>query len=235
MQGIKHYMLDIIEPNDSFSVVQFKTLCQKYIKEISKKAKLPIIVGGSGLYLDSILFDYSFRSQKGPDITGMTNGQKLALAEKLYPIELERIDLKNIRRVEQLITRGPSKTDDRNALKLPCKIIGLKPDKLLLKQNITFRTEQMLNKGFVQEVTKLRKIYGADCASLNTTGYAEVGRFLDGKLTQDELAGAIVNSTLKLAKKQATWFKRNPYIEWAATEQAAERIAKDYLKGSLVE
>jgi tRNA dimethylallyltransferase len=228
-KSVQHYLLDEVVPNQSFSVVEFKTLCDKYIEKIREQGKLPILVGGSGLYLDAFLYDYRFRNGTGMDVFGMTDEQKLELAQNLYPNELVKIDSKNMRRVEQLLTRGPSKNDDRKAIKIPCKIIGLELDKLTLKQNIQKRTKAMLNKGFVQEVEKLRIKFGKDCPALSTTGYKEVGEYLDGKIEKSELEAQIVASTLRLAKKQATWFKRNESIEWCNSTQKAIASIEQYL------
>lgn len=235
MEGVKHHIIDIIEPNEYFSVVEFKTLCLELIDEIKKKGKLPIIVGGSGLYLDSVLFDYSFRSDTDVEIDGMGSQKKLELAQKLYPEAFKKMDTKNIRRVEQLLLRGPSKSSDRDSLKLDCKIFGIAPEKAVLKQNIQLRTRAMLNNGFIQEVKKLRRHYGKDCPALKTTGYKEVGEYLDGKLSKAEIEPEIVSATLKLAKKQATWFKRNPYIAWYLSAEEAGRAIKDYLEASLIQ
>ena len=228
-KSVQHYLLDEVEPNDSFSVVEFKTLCDKYIGEIREQGKLPIIVGGSGMYLDAFLYDYKFRSDTGLDVSDMTDEQKLELAHNLYPSELAKIDSKNTRRVEQLLTRGPSLDDDRKTIKIPCKIIGLELDKPVLKQNIQKRTIEMLNKGFVQEVEKLRAKYGKDCPALSTTGYKEVGEYLDGRIEKSELEAQIDASTLRLAKKQATWFKRNKSIEWVGSTKKAIASIEQYL------
>ena len=227
---VKHYLLDVVEPNNSYSVVEFKTNAEKYIKKIRENGKLPVIVGGSGLYLDAIIFDYQFRGETGLDISEMTDEQKLLLAHKLYPNEMTKMDSKNIRRVEQLLTRGPAKTLDRNSVKLPCKIIGLELEKPLLKQNIEKRTDSMLNNGFVQEVKNLRTKYGRDCIALSTTGYAQVCDYLDGIIDKSELKQSIVKATLKLAKKQATWFKRNKQVVWCDSPKKATAVIEQYLK-----
>ena len=228
-KSVQHYLIDEVEPNQGFSVVEFKTLCNKYIEKIREQGELPIIVGGSGMYLDAFLYDYKFRGGTGMDVSDITDEQKLELAQNLYPNEIAKIDSKNMRRVEQLLTRGPSKTDDRKAIKIPCKIIGLELDKPTLKQNIQKRTKAMLNNGFVQEVEKLRIKYGKDCPTLLTTGYKEVEEYLDGKIEKSELEAQIVASTLRLAKKQATWFKRNESIDWCNSTQKAIASIEQYL------
>lgn len=228
---VKHHLLDIIEPSDSYNVVDFKTDCIKTIDEIRRSGKLPIIVGGSGMYIDALIYDYQFRSSTDLDISDMSTEQKLELAQKLYPKEFNEINTGNIRRIEQLLTRGPSKNNDRDSIKIPCKIIGLKLDKLTLKQNIEKRTQSMLNNGFVQEVKKLQNKYGEDCAALYSTGYAQVNDFLKGMIKESELKDNIVTATLKLAKKQATWFKRNQDIEWVGNKNDAIKALEKYLEG----
>lgn len=232
---VPHHLLDVVKPNESFSVVKFKTLCLKSISQIRQKGKLPIIVGGSGLYLDSVLFDYSFRAKLGPDTSGLSDAEIVKLAKATYGEELMGVDSSNIRRVAQLLERGPSIAADRKAVKIACKIIGLELEKPQLKQNIEMRTAQMLNNGFIQEVENVRSKYGADCAALTTTGYKQVGEFLDGQLEESELEAAIVSATLKLAKKQMTWFHRNQAIAWANSVDQAIRIADDYMAQGLVQ
>ena len=229
---VKHHLLDVIEPNQSYSVVDFKTLCEKTIADIQRRGKLPLLVGGSGMYIDAVLYDYQFRSTKtGLNIENMTDDQKIAKAHEYYAAEAAKIDSKNIRRIDQLLAYGPTITNDREAIKFDCKIIGVDIKKLLLKQNIAKRTKQMLNNGFIQEVEGIRGKYGSDCRALATTGYRQVADYLDHKTTIAELEAAIARATVDLAKKQMTWFKRNKHICWIDSYLEASIICSNYLKG----
>jgi len=229
---VKHHLLDVIEPNQSYSVVDFKTNCEKIIQDIQQRGKLPLLVGGSGMYIDAVLYDYRFRSVKtGLNIENMTNEQKIAKAQEIYPAETAKINSNNMRRIEQLLTLGPTTTNDRDAIKIDCKIIGIDIKKLLLKQNIASRTKQMLSKGFIQEVTYIRKHYGDDCRALTTTGYSQVVDYLANQKTLAELEDSINTATAELAKKQITWFKRNNQINWVNSYLEANIICSEYLRG----
>jgi tRNA dimethylallyltransferase len=230
-QEITHHLLDIIEPGEVFSAADFKKACAEAVKDIRERGKLPIVVGGSGLYIDAYLFDYQFRnSQPIVDVSEMNREQILELAKKTYPEEMNNIDVNNIQRLTQLLERGPVDKSDTKKLKIKCKIIGLNPEKLMLKQNIAKRTRQMLNNSFVQEVEALRKKYGKDCPSLQTIGYKQVGAMLDGQIKLNDVETTINSATQDLAKRQITWFKRNKAITWVINPPEALSIAKQYLE-----
>lgn len=228
---VRHHILDIIEPGMVFSAADFKKACAEAVEDIRSRGKLPIIVGGSGMYIDAYLFDYQFRDRKSEiDVSEMTEDQILDLANKTYPEAMKDIDHRNIQRVAQLLERGPVKKEDRNILKVECKIIGLSPEKPILKQNIAERTKQMLNNGFIHEVEALRDKYGKDCPSLQTIGYKQVGDSLDSKIEDNDVENTINKATQELAKRQITWFKRNSAIHWATNSKDANKIAKEYLE-----
>lgn len=229
-QTVPHHLLDIADPNIHFSVVEFKTLCNKTVKEVQSRGKIPIMVGGSGMYIDAVLFDYQFRAQNSKiDISGLSLEEKQQKALVLYPAELNQIDVKNERRVDQLLQRGPAQGNDRKALKKECKIVGLSVKKPLLKQNIELRTRQMLNKGIVQETKKIISEFGRECPGLNTIGYKQCVEYLENKISAKELETAINKATNELAKRQITWFKRNKEIIWVDSTAKAEEIAEKYL------
>jgi tRNA dimethylallyltransferase len=229
-QNIKHHLLDIIDPNKYYSVVEFKTKCEKIIKDIQNRGKIPFLVGGSGLYIDSVLYDYKFRSANtNIDTSKMTKAEILTKAKQLYPVELAKIDQKNTRRIEQLLQFGPVKTNDRNIIKIECKILGTGKNKLIIKQNIEMRTKQMLNNGIIQETEKIINKFGRDCPGLNTIGYKQCVEYIDGKLAKNELATAINKATFDLAKRQMTWFKRNTAIHWIDSAIEADHITANYI------
>jgi tRNA dimethylallyltransferase len=226
-----HHLLDIIVPGEVFSAADFKKACVEAVRDIRVRGKLAIVVGGSGLYIDAYLFDYQFRnSQPIVDVSEMNRKQILELAKKTYSEEMNNIDVNNIQRVTQLLERGPVDKSDTKKLKIKCKIIGLNPEKLMLKQNIAKRTRQMLNNSFVQEVETLQKKYGKDCPSLQTIGYKQVGAMLDGQITLNDVETTINSATQDLAKRQITWFKRNKAITWVINPAEALKIAKQYLE-----
>lgn len=229
---VKHYLLDIVKPNEDFNAKRFKEMAQAAIDNIWRKGKLPFLVGGSGMYIDAVLFGYQFRHPRlYPDqnLDDKSLDELIAIAQKKYPKSIKEIDIKNRRRVEQLILKGPAKDDDRRKLELNALIIGLCPDTTLLKEKIALRTDEILRLGFVDEVKKLRSTYGNDTVALQTTGYSAVSQYLDGKLGEVQLRQAIIKQTFELAKKQITWFKRNKYVQWVKNNQEAEELLRRYV------
>lgn len=235
-QIVPHHLLDIIDPNEQFSVAQFKILCDMAITDIQKRKKVPFLVGGSGLYVDSVLFDYQFRGLGDKiDVSDMKYEQKIQKAMELYPSETIKIDVKNERRLDQLLMRGPADNSDRSILKKECKIFGLGHNKPELKQNIALRTKQMLNNKLIQETKKIISEFGPNCPGLRTVGYKQVVAMLGNDIAVDELEDAINRATLDLAKRQVTWFRRNRSIVWLKNSMQARGIADKYLTTEVIE
>lgn len=227
---VKHHLLDIKDPNELMTVVEFKTLCKNTIKDIQSRGKVPFVVGGSGMYIDAVLFNYQFRPDvQRIDLSGMSYEDKMTKASELYPESGTSIDMKNERRLDQLLQFGPAKTSDRETIKIECKIIGIAIEKLLLKQKIESRTIQMLNNGFVQETRNIINKFGRDCPGLNTIGYKQCVEYIDGKIIVGDLIIAINKATLDYAKRQMTWFKRNGAIMWVSSHSEATSICDIYL------
>lgn len=230
---VKHYLLDIVNPDVSFSAQQFKVAANQAIELVSAAGALPFLVGGSGMYIDAVLFDYQFRNPRFyPDIglDGKSLTELVEIATTKYPREIAQIDAKNRRRVGQLVLKGPTKDNDRKRQKIDSLVLGLKPNLPQLKQNIEARAEKMLNNGLVQEVEELVRRWGADNVLWQTTGYSAMMKYLAGEVSLDEARQLIIKDTLALAKKQITWFRRNKFIHWISSEAEAKELIEAYLK-----
>ncbi len=229
---VPHWGLDLVKPGESYSAAQFVIYAEQKIQEIWARGNAAVIVGGSGMYIDALLFGYKFRnatSQK-QDFSLMPYDELVTLAQNQYPAEIKHIDVKNTRRLVQLLERGPVNSADRDDLKYQAKIIGIDPPKGNLQIRIDKRTDQMLKQGFVQECELLVNTYGNSCRALQTTGYSAVVGYLRGAMSYEDMRQRIVIDTRRLAKKQRTWFHRNSHIEWAADEEEALAIANSYLQ-----
>jgi len=230
---VPHHLLDICQPGESFSAAQFKVLAEATIYDIWSRGKVPFLVGGSGMYVDSVLFGYQFR-ESGEELidysTATLEELQLLVADQ-YPAEFETIDSQNRRRLEQILTRGIADAADREKLKYDALVLGLSPDRLLLKQRIAQRIELMLSNGFVQEVEGLIRRYGSDCPQLGIIGYKHAQDYLEGNATLTELKERFARDDGALAKRQATWFKRNPAVHWLADPHDADILARTYLAG----
>lgn len=230
---IPHHLLDVCEPDERFSVQAFVTQAEETLVGIWKRGKVAFLVGGSGLYIDALLFGYVFRAgaNEEEDLSDLSDAELLERARTLYPQALLEIETQNRRRVEQLVSRGPASAQDREKLKHDGIIIGLDPGQSNLKNNIVKRTTQMLEAGFVIEVEELLRQFSSLSPGLHTTGYKTIVEMLEGNIDREDVAPEIVRDTLRLAKKQRTWFKRNPHIQWFENPTAATRAAANYLTG----
>lgn len=213
---IPHHLLDIVEPCQDFTAAIFKRLANESIADISNRGKLPILAGGTGLYVDGVIYDFGFLA--AGDRLAREELNKLSIDEllnkiKKMNIKLGDVDIRNKRRLIRLIETGGA-IPTRAALRPNTLIIGLKIDRSELKKRIIKRTDAMLAAGLEQEVAGLSKRYGWDCEALKGVGYAQWKDYFEGRQTLPETRQKVIKATLDLAKRQRTWFKRNKSIQW---------------------
>lgn len=216
---IPHHLLDIVEPCEDFTAAVFKRLASQAVKDISNRGKLPILTGGTGLYVDGVIYDFGFLpagDRRAREELNMLTNQELLNKIKKMNIKLRNVDIRNKRRLIRLIeTEGavPAKAGLRpNTL-----IIGLQTDRDRLQERIIERTDAMLAAGLEREVAGLAERYSWDCEALKGVGYAQWKGYFDGRQTLPETRQKIIKATLDLAKRQRTWFKRNKSIHWFLT------------------
>ncbi len=227
MGGVAHYMLDLVEPNDAFTLYDFQRLVNKYIHEIRGKGQVPFLVGGSGMYIDSILFDYQLGDE--PDkllrqkLDKMNNTDLLSLIKEQHtevPINYD-----NRRHLIRAIEQGGVNKNRRKSIINNAYVVGISTDKNVIEQRIRDRVNIMLDAGFVDEVRNLVEKYG-DQEPFRNNLYGEVQKYLRNELTYDELIERMVIVDRQLAKKQMTWFRRNEQIEWLNIDAAEKRISQ---------
>ncbi len=213
---VAHHLIDLVKPDENFTAVTFKQLAMQKIRDVSDRGKLPILVGGTGLYIDSVIYDFSF-SPIG-EISGRSNLESLSIPDLLSLIEdrrlsLENIDIRNKRRlIRLLLTNGNKPT--RKPLRQNTLILGIKLNSDNLKQAVQYRVDKMIEAGIEQEVKLLSEQYGWKIEGMKGVGYAQWEKYFLGSQTIEETRLKIVKATLDLAKKQRTWFKRNKSIHW---------------------
>ena len=231
MQGIPHYLLDFVEPNEDFNVAKYKEMAEEKIEEILSKGKLPIIVGGTGLYIDTLLKgiefsevprdeDYCKELEKKVEQEGV-NWLENEL-RKIDPDSANKIEKNNIRRMIRALeiykVTGKTKTQlDLESIKGPkyeYYVFGILWNREELYQRINYRVDVMLELGLIKEVEKIMQTKGFSKTALQGLGYKEVVNYLDGKITYEEMVEKIKMETRRYAKRQMTWFKRNDKIIW---------------------
>lgn len=231
------HLLDVVAPQKTFTVSQYQCLATKAIKNIHSRGRLPILCGGSGLYIDAITKGLNFPHSK-PDLklrrtlAKKTLPQLLLQLKKLDSSAYQKIDKHNRRRVERALeilqhTKKPL-SESRTATPPPYRIlmIGIKVDRDELKKKITKRLQQRLDAGLIQEVKKLKKTLSD--RRLNSLGleYTWVNRFLNRQISKQELILGLSQAIANFAKRQMTWFKRDKKIKWINNNEQLIRIKK---------
>ena len=248
-QGIMHYLLDFVSPEERYSVANYKKDAKEAIKEIIEKGKTPIIVGGTGLYIDSLIYEIEY-----PDIKfdedyrkSLEERVKIEGLKKLYE-EAEKIDSLAIQKIssndEKRILRileiyhatGKTKTEQeiesrRNPIQYDYQVYALKWDREVLYERINERVDLMLEQGLVDEVKEIFKKYEKFPTAMQGLGYKEVVEFLKGSITKEEMIEKIKMETRRYAKRQMTWFRKNKQTIWiegqAGTEENVNIILKN--------
>lgn len=231
MQGIPHHMIDIKNPNENFSVAEFKKYVQQYIKEISARNHIPIIVGGSGLYIQSVLSDYNFSEEKRDDaLTKKLEAEMEAEGiEPLYNrlkqvdhVQAEKIHPNNFRRVIRALeiyentglTMTEYQMQQQKEMPFDSMLIGLEMERSMLYERINHRIDLMVEEGLVEEVHKLISEGYSNCQSMKAIGYKELIPYFRGEATLEESIELLKRNSRRFAKRQFTWFKNKMEVNW---------------------
>lgn len=231
MQGIKHYLLDFVNPNERFSVADFKLQAEEAIKDILEKGKIPIVVGGTGLYVNSLIynieyanveFDEKYRAKLEEIYIDKGLDYLYNEALKIDPEAMETIsknDKKRIMRVLEIYNEtGKTKTEQekesRKELQYDYHVFTLNMERDILYDRINKRVDLMIEQGLIDEVKFLIEKYKEFPTAMQGLGYKEVKSYLDLELTYDEMVEKIKMETRRYAKRQITWFKKNKETIW---------------------
>jgi tRNA dimethylallyltransferase len=219
MKQVRHYGLDLIKPDEHFSVADFKTYAENIIDEIHSHGSVPIMVGGSGLYIDSVIFNYQFREPADIKLRQELNALSVEeLQDRLADLGLELPEnSRNPRHLIRTIETG-GKTPQHSALRPNTMVLGLSLDRDELRLRITQRVDAMVAAGLVEETERLANTYGWDAESLQAPGYKAIRGYLEGRLSLEEAKAEFIHNDMQLAKRQRTWFRRNKSIHWLLTE-----------------
>lgn len=225
---VPHWGLDLVEPGEAFSAADFKTYAQKAIADIRSRGKLPILVGGTGLYVDGVIFDYQF-AKTDPALRQYL--ETLSLEELKEYCSNNNVMLPENQQNRRYVIRAIERKNvsaKRLMTPLPQTIIvgiATKPD--VLRQRIEARSEQLFEIGMVKEAKKLGKKYGWNSEAMTGNIYKLVRRFLAGEFSEDKLKQKFITSDWRLAKRQLTWLKRNQFIHWVSLDDAYAYIENE--------
>ncbi|MDR6124089.1 tRNA dimethylallyltransferase [Bacillus sp. SLBN-46] len=255
IEDIPHHLIDIKEPFESFSVAEFQELVRAKIAEIAKKGKLPIIVGGTGLYIQSVIYDYQFSDVSGDEAYRLQLEERVkeigneALYQELKEIDpgsAAQIHPNNVRRVIRALeiyhltgkTMQEYQSQQQPDLLYNTAIVGLTMDRDQLYERINLRVDMMMDEGLLPEVKALYQQGLRECQSIQAIGYKEIYEYLDGKVTLDEAVENLKQNSRRYAKRQLTWFRNKMKVEWfdvSNVNNFSKKIAEisQYVEGKL--
>ena len=226
--AVPHWGLDLVEPGERFTAVDFQRYAVAKIAEIRARGRVPFLVGGTGLYVDAVLFGYKF----GPEATARRR-QEL---EGWSLLQLQEYCVKNniklpensqnkryvIRAIEQ---KGISEKSKKQPINTSI-IVGIATERTLLRTRIALRSEQLFTNGVVEEAKILGEKYGWKNEAMTGNIYPLVKKMQDEDITTAELQAKNIVQDWRLAKRQLTWFRRNPHIVWATRLEAEHYISQ---------
>jgi len=238
VEGIPHYLIDVIYPNQDFNVAIYKKLAIKAIKDIQRRGKLPFLVGGTGFYIQSIVDNIEFpkvspRKKLREKLEKKTEKGLFKIYKKLDPEGARFIEKENkrrlIRAIEVCKVTGKSFWQQRKKGEPLFDVlqIGIKLPKNELKRRVKKRVERIFKLGIEKEVKNLIKKYGW-ITPLQTIGYQEWKEYFERKINKEEVKKRIVLHTLQFIRRQTTWFKRDKTIKWIKKYQQAEKLIREF-------
>ena len=239
MNGIRHYLIDVAKPKKIYTVVQYQRAAKKILKQIFQKGKIPIICGGSGLYIDALIYDYKLpavapqKSLRGR-LEKKSTEELFKMLQGLDPERAVDIDPRNPRRLIRALeivlkTGRPVPKIEKQSPYQTLKI-GLKKSVSQLRRSIRQRLKKTLKKGLVEETKKLHR-EGLSWKRLNALGleYRLAADYLRGLISCEEMTEQMERKIRRYAKRQMTWFKKDKDIIWISNPQKAFAICRDWL------
>lgn len=240
MQGVQHYLVDFVSPDERYSVSNFKKDAEKAIEEMLEKGKTPIVVGGTGLYIDSLIYGIEFQNEevdleyreklnKIADEKGLESLYKKA--QEIDPEAMKKISINDRKRIIRVLEiyhkTGKTKTEQelqsrKNEVKYEYKVFAITMDREKLYERIEKRVDSMIEQGLIEEVKQILEKYHTFPTAMQGLGYKEVVEYLEGFCTKEEMIEKIKKETRHYAKRQLTWFRKNKEIIWLDGEKSTD-------------
>lgn len=231
MEGIPHHLIDIKNPDESFSVAEFQQLVREKIYEITKRGKLPMLVGGTGLYIQAIIYDYQFSAapedeqfRKRLEEKAELEGKEAVFEElvRVDPVSAEKLHPNNVRRVIRALEiyhcTGKKLSDEleeqQPELVYETALIGLTLARDKLYERINHRVDLMVEDGLLEEVNAFYKANLRNCQSIQAIGYKEIYDYFDGLVSLEEALDQLKQNSRRYAKRQLTWFRNKMNVKW---------------------
>ena len=237
MDGVPHFLIDELEPDDEFHVVKFQTLAKQYMKEIWERGHIPILTGGTGFYIQAVLYDIDFTENESDpayreELENIAKQEGTAALHRrlreVDPVSADEIHENNVKRVIRALefykeTGTPisvhNEMERKKESPYQAAYFVLNDDRAHLYERIDKRVEQMMADGLLEEVKSLKERgFTRDMVSMQGLGYKEIMDYLDGKCSLEEAVYILKRDTRHFAKRQITWFKRERDVIWIEKE-----------------
>ncbi|MBI2475504.1 tRNA (adenosine(37)-N6)-dimethylallyltransferase MiaA [Candidatus Uhrbacteria bacterium] len=240
VDGILHWGIDLVDPDEDYSVADFKKYSEQKIDEIIQRKRIPILVGGTGLWVSSLIDNFDLTNIPADfklrvELESRSLDDLFAEYKQLDPKGAEVIDKDNKRRIVRAleVTKLSGKTffekQTKGNPRYDVLQIGLLVDRQELNARIDLRVDEMVENGLVDEVRSLNDKYGCEIYSMSGIGYRQICSFLKGETALDEAIEETKKATRHYAKRQMTWFKRDPRIKWISSSDEAFQFISDFL------
>lgn len=227
-QGIKHWGIDLINPGKKYSIAEFKVYCEEKIANIKSRGLVPIVVGGSGLYVDSVIFNYDLKSRKPKEDDADAKLQKLSVFELQELIKKKGIgfpeNYKNKCYLIRWLENDGKMGEDRYEINSDYLVFGVYTKRDELKERIKLRIDKLFNQELIDEYINLNNAYPGALESITTNYYPIIKRYLNKEIDLNEAKELAYYADWHLAKRQLTWLKRNKYIKWYKKDEIVDQI-----------
>lgn len=227
-EAVPHWGLDLVSPGETFSAAQFKEYALQKISEIRSRGRLPFLVGGTGLYIDAVIFDFQFGDP--PDSVLRCELEKRTVAELQYYCSIHNIKLpendKNKRHLIRAIEQKNNINRCSTGIRDNSIVVGIATNKDILRTRIILRSEQLFSNNVVDEAIRLGQKYGWGNEAMTGNVYPLAQEFLNKNVTEGELKQRFITADWRLAKRQMTWLRRNPFIMWATLDSAEHYLSQ---------
>lgn len=225
---VPHWGIDLVDPDERFTVVDFKRYAGKKIDEIRRRGHIPFLVGGTGLYVDAVLYNFQFPTQRS-DIQrselNLWSMDRLIKYCKLNNVELPT-NLKNRRHLVAAIMRNGDEPKRRTTPIADSIIVGITTEKIVLEARIKKRATQIWESDIEEEALRISTLFGWSNEAMTGNIYPIVRAVIQGELTRSKAVEQFIVSDRQLAKRQMTWFRRNNHIKWLPLDQVYTYCAR---------
>lgn len=245
VEDVPHHLVDFLSPGKSFTMAEFRDLAVKHAKVSNRQNKIPFIVGGTGLYIHSVVDNLQIprvppNKKLRQGFEEKTNEELMSLLTTMDPKTAESVDVNNKRRIiralEVCIMSGTPFSEQQKKGEPLFEIlqIGIEMTRDVLHQRISDRVDNMISAGLVDEIKDLiRQKYSWDLPSMSGIGYREFKGYFQGEYDLEETIRLLKRDTRRYARRQLTWFRRDPRIKWCKEYLEAEKLVEDFLNDKI--